>query len=93
MIAEHGVSIWLKADIDLLMERVAKKQNRPLLKNPDPRAVMEKLMADRYPVYALADVTVITRDAKREEIAEEVLCALWDYMKLRARGGAEGAAT
>ena len=93
MIAEHGVSIWLKADIDLLMERVAKKQNRPLLKNPDPRAVMEKLMADRYPVYALADVTVTTRDAKREQIADEVLCALCDHLKLRARDGGEGAAT
>lgn len=79
-IAEHGVSIWLKAGLDLLMERVAKKQNRPLLKNPDPRAVMEKLMADRYPVYALADVTVETRDARREIIAEETLRALEEHL-------------
>src|SRR6185437_1922935 len=41
-IAAHGVSVWLKAELDLLMERVAKKQNRPLLKNPDPRAVLER---------------------------------------------------
>ncbi|TIV90209.1 MAG: shikimate kinase, partial [Mesorhizobium sp.] len=51
-ISAHGVSVWLKADLDLLMERVSKKQNRPLLKNPDPRAVLEKLMGERYPVYA-----------------------------------------
>ena len=51
-IAGHGVSVWLKAEIDMLMERVSKKQNRPLLKNADPRAVLEQLMAERYPVYA-----------------------------------------
>ena len=55
------------------MVRVAKKPNRPLLKAPDPRAVMERLMAERYPVYAQADVTVTTREARREDIAEEVL--------------------
>lgn len=75
-IARNGVSIWLKADLDTLMERVVKKQNRPLLRNPDPRAVMERLMAERYPVYALADVTVETRDARREVIALEALEAL-----------------
>ncbi len=80
-IAEHGISVWLKADLDLLMERVAKKQNRPLLKNPDPRGVMRKLMDDRYPVYALADLTVETRDAKREIIAGEVLDALRQHLE------------
>ena len=75
-IADHGVSVWLKADIEVLMERVAKKQNRPLLKTADPRAVMERLMAERYPVYASADVTVPTRDERKEVIAEEVIDAL-----------------
>lgn len=80
-IAEHGISIWLKADLDLLMERVAKKQNRPLLQNADPRGIMAKLMADRYPVYALADVTVETRDAKRELITDEALQALGHHLE------------
>jgi shikimate kinase len=75
-IADHAVSIWLKADLDTLMERVMKKQNRPLLKNPDPHAVMRRLMEERYPVYARADVTVVTRQERREIIAEEVLVAL-----------------
>lgn len=88
-IAGHGVSIWLKADLDLLMERVAKKQNRPLLKNPDPRAVMQKLMADRYPVYALADITVETRDARREVIADEALLALAAHLQCPAAAGGE----
>jgi shikimate kinase len=75
-IASHGISVWLKADIDILMERVSKKQNRPLLKNPDPRGIMERLMAERYPVYATADVTVPTRDERKEVIATEVIESL-----------------
>lgn len=84
VVADHGVSIWLKADLDLLMERVAKKQNRPLLKNPDPRAVMQKLIDERYPVYALADITVETRDAKREIIMEETVQALGQFLGVAA---------
>ncbi|MBK8456624.1 MAG: shikimate kinase [Phyllobacteriaceae bacterium] len=72
-IADHAASIWLKADIDTLMARVAKKQNRPLLKTADPRATMQKLMDARYPVYAGADITVITREESRETIAGEVI--------------------
>jgi len=75
-ITSHGISVWLKADIDVLMERVAKKQNRPLLQAADPRAVMERLIAERYPAYAGADVTVVTRDERKEVIAAEVIEAL-----------------
>jgi shikimate kinase len=75
-IAGRGVSVWLKADIEILMERVSKKQNRPLLKDPDPRGVMERLIAERYPTYAKADVTVSTRDERKEVIATEVIDAL-----------------
>lgn len=80
LVARSGVSVWLKAEIDVLMERVSKKQNRPLLKNPDPRGVMERLMAERYPVYGLADVTVSTRDEKKEVIAAEVVAALLTHL-------------
>lgn len=75
-IANRGLSVWLKADIDVLMERVSKKQNRPLLKNADPRGVMQRLMDERYPVYALADITVPTRDDAKEVIAREVIAAI-----------------
>ena len=84
IVAERGVSVWLKADVDLLMERVARNQNRPLLRSADPRAVMERLMAERYPVYALADVTVETRDAGREIIAGEALQALGGHLDRQA---------
>ena len=73
LIGRHGLSVWLKADLDILMDRVAKRQNRPLLKTADPRATMARLMDERYPVYALADVAVKTRDEKREIIADEVI--------------------
>mgnify|MGYP001201192318 FL=1 len=75
-VREHALSIWLKADLDTLMGRVMKKQNRPLLKSDDPHAVMERLMAIRYPVYAEADITVHTRDERREVIADEVIAAV-----------------
>jgi shikimate kinase len=80
-IRAHAVSVWLKADLDTLMVRVMKKQNRPLLKSDDPRAVMERLMAARYPVYAEADITVGTRDERRETIAEEVIAAVAAYLR------------
>ncbi len=75
-IADHALSVWLKADLDTLMGRVARKQNRPLLKTGNPRATMETLMATRYPVYANADIVVRTRDEKREVIADEVIAAI-----------------
>ncbi|UCI08795.1 shikimate kinase [Mesorhizobium sp. B1-1-8] len=83
-IASHGVSVWLKADLDLLMERVAKKQNRPLLKNPDPRGVLERLMEERHPIYATADMTVATRDDRKEVIAGEVIAALCAHLGVAA---------
>jgi shikimate kinase len=62
------------------MARVAKKPNRPLLKAADPRAVMERLMAERYPVYGLANIIVTTRDVRREEIMAEVIQSLDEWL-------------
>ena len=61
-IAELAVSVWLKADLDVLMRRVRKRGNRPLLQTEDPEATMRDLMAVRHPVYAAADVMVISRE-------------------------------
>jgi shikimate kinase len=82
-IGAAGISVWLKADLDTLMARVAKKQTRPLLKTKDPRGVMTKLMEQRHPVYALADVTVVTRDERREVIADEVVAAILSHLRGR----------
>jgi shikimate kinase len=75
-IARAGVSVWLNAELDVLMERVGRKSNRPLLKTADPRATMQSLMDVRYPVYALAEITVMSRDEKKEVMAGEVIDAL-----------------
>jgi shikimate kinase len=82
-IARAGVSVWLKAELDVLMERVSRKSNRPLLKTADPRATMQKLMDDRYPVYALADVTIISRDERKDVMAGEVVEALAEMRRTK----------
>lgn len=82
MIGENGMSVWLKADLDTLMERVAKKQNRPLLRTADPRRTMRDLMDARYPVYAAADIVVTSRNEPREMIAAEVIAAIADHLRL-----------
>ncbi|MFK4820366.1 MULTISPECIES: shikimate kinase [Ochrobactrum] len=79
-IAANGVSVWLNAELDVLMDRVSRRQNRPLLRNDDPRGVMQRLMNERYPVYALADLHVMTRDDKKEVIAGELIDVLAEYL-------------
>jgi shikimate kinase len=75
-VAAAGISVWLKADLDTLMRRVRKRGNRPLLQNPDPEGTMRRLMEQRHPVYALADVTVESRDGTHEAVVDGILRAL-----------------
>jgi shikimate kinase len=75
-LAKSAVTVWLRADIGVLMSRVGRRDNRPLLKTGDPRAVMERLIAERYPVYAKADLTVESRDVPHEVIVDEIVNAL-----------------
>ncbi|MFC3703953.1 shikimate kinase [Devosia honganensis] len=81
LVRAGAVSVWLKADIDILFERVSRRSNRPLLKTADPRATLEKLIAERYPIYAQADVTVISRDVPQDNVAGDVVAALLDHLK------------
>lgn len=83
-IKKKGISVWLKADLDTLMNRVMRKQNRPLLKNPDPRGVMEELIEKRYPVYSHADITIQTREDRKEVITAEVVNAIAEYLNSTA---------
>lgn len=75
-IKARGVSIWLRAELPLLMRRVAKRETRPLLKAGDPEAVMRGLMETRYPIYAEADLIVDSRDVAHEVIVTDVIEAL-----------------
>ena len=72
-IAASGVSIWLKPDIDVLLARVRKKANRPLLQTDDPEATLRRLLAERSPTYALADVTIESREGPHESVVELTL--------------------
>jgi shikimate kinase len=72
----RGISVWLKADLPLLMKRVMKRADRPLLQTGDPEAVMQKLMDQRYPIYATADVTVESRDVQHTQMVNEVIKVL-----------------
>lgn len=84
-IARAGISIWLNAELDVLMERVSRRQNRPLLQNDNPRGVMQSLMERRYPIYAQADIEIMSRDDKKEVIAAEMIDALAAHLeKIRA---------
>jgi shikimate kinase len=76
LIREKALSIWLRADLDLLMERVSRRQNRPLLKTPNPRATMEKLMTERYPIYAEADLTIDSTGAPHDHIVQDTIRAI-----------------
>jgi len=76
LIRDKGLSIWLRADLDLLMRRVSKRNNRPLLKTDDPRSVMERLMAQRYPIYAQADLTVDSRDGPHDQVVRTIIAEL-----------------
>jgi shikimate kinase len=75
-IKESSVSVWLKADIDLLVKRTAKRNTRPLLAGENPRAVLERLAGMREPVYATADITVETSDEPADGVAARIAATL-----------------
>jgi shikimate kinase len=75
-IVTKAVSIWLKADADIIMKRVKRRADRPLLQTADPAATVERLLEERAPVYQHADITVWSRDVPHEKIVEECLDAL-----------------
>ncbi|CAA2137995.1 Shikimate kinase [Methylobacterium bullatum] len=79
-IAQGGVSVWLKAELDVLMRRVRKRGNRPLLQTDDPEETMRQLMEIRHPVYGSADVMIPSRDVSHDRVVEDVMEALDAYL-------------
>jgi shikimate kinase len=80
LIATKGISIWLKADYDVLMRRIRRRHDRPLLKTDDPGATLRNLIDLRYPVYALADLTVQSREIPHDKIVDEIVIALAGHL-------------
>src|SRR5215470_11226525 len=75
-IAAKAVSIWLRADPDIIMRRVRRRADRPLLQTADPAATINRLLGEREPVYQHADLTIGSRDVPHDKIVEECIAAL-----------------
>lgn len=85
LIKTGAVSVWIKADFDLLFQRVQRRSNRPLLKTANPRQTLKELIDRRYPTYAEADVTIVSKDVPQDQVATEIIEAL-----VRHLGGGNG---
>lgn len=72
----RGVSVWLRADLDVLVERVSQRNDRPLLKEGDRRATLARLMTERHPCYAEADITVESGTGGPDLVVESIVSAL-----------------
>ncbi len=80
-IREKGVSIWLEAEGDVILKRVKRRTDRPLLQTADPAATIERLIVERSPVYRLADLTIASRDVAHDKIVDECLDALYAHLR------------
>ncbi len=80
-IRDAGVAIWLKAERDLILQRVKRRSNRPLLKTADPEATVDKLLAERNPIYAEANIHVQSRDVAHEIVMADILAALAGWLE------------
>ena len=81
LVKASAVSVWIKADFELLFLRVQRRSNRPLLKTANPRETLKGLIDKRYPVYAEADVTVVSKDVPQDQVASEVIDALLAHQR------------
>ena len=75
-ISKAGVAVWLRAELPILLRRVMRRDDRPMLKTADPEATMRRLMEIRYPLYAEADVVVESRDVTHDVVVNEIVAAL-----------------
>jgi shikimate kinase len=93
LIKLKGVSVWLHADFDVLMRRTSKRRSdRPLLQTEDPGETLRRLLAEREPTYALADLTVQSREVPHEAIVADVMTALAAYLKVAAASDQQASA-
>ncbi|MFQ5985026.1 MAG: shikimate kinase [Alphaproteobacteria bacterium] len=91
-IREKAISVWLRVELDVLAERVARRKNRPLLKDGDPREILKGLIETRYPVYAEADIIVDSGAGPHEAVVVRIVEALADFASGERRRGGRSAA-
>ncbi len=83
LIGARGVSVWLKADLDVLLRRIKRRSDRPLLKTDNPEQALRHLIDERYPIYAEADMTVLSRDVSHETIVADIIAGLAEKLITR----------
>jgi 3-dehydroquinate synthase len=83
LVKSDAVSVWIKADFELLFSRVSRRSNRPLLKTANPRETLRQLIETRYPTYAEADVTIVSQDVPQDVVANEIIDALLAFLGSR----------
>ena len=81
LVKARATSLWLKADLDLLVKRTAHRNHRPLLRTGDPREILRKLLAERAPVYANADLAVESIEGPHHKTVDRIVRTLLDYQK------------
>jgi shikimate kinase len=86
----RGVSVWLKADVDVLIRRVKRRSDRPLLHTDDPAETLKRLLAERSPTYQQADLTINSREVPHDKIVDEVLAALAQHPRFMASDATRG---
>jgi shikimate kinase len=86
-LTEKAVSVWLKADLEVLTRRLRRRNDRPLLKTEDPVATLANLLQLRDPIYATADVTVLSRDVTHDVIVDEIVAAVGTRLDAAAQSG------
>jgi shikimate kinase len=86
-LTEKAVSVWLKADLEVLTRRLRRRNDRPLLKTEDPVATLTNLLQMRDPIYATADVTVLSRDVTHDVIVDEIVAAVSARLDAAAQSG------
>jgi shikimate kinase len=83
-IKDSGVSVWIKAPLDVLVARTGRRDTRPLLRNGDPREILERLLAERTPLYGQADLTIDSEDGPHQASVEKIMAGLRDRNVLEA---------
>jgi shikimate kinase len=93
LIRERGISVWLQASPDVLLRRTGKRRSdRPLLQTDNPGETLRLLLAEREPTYALADLTVQSREVPHEAIVADVLTALAAHLNVTTSSGQQASA-
>ncbi|MEH6402219.1 MAG: shikimate kinase [Sneathiella sp.] len=84
IIAQNGLSVWLRADLDTILKRCMKRNTRPLLRNGNPRQILDDLMKERYPIYAEADIIVDSADGPHHIVVSKIIDALSKHLENKA---------